>query len=285
LPKRVSITDTHNVVEFIYVVFTRGTTRFLVPSSGLPSFSKLFLTYLIIFATCATGKEAGDTYTKLAEVNIKLESKHDSATAWVEAAKAYQKCDQKKSVQCLQKAVSLYTDMGRLGMAARQLREIAETLEKEDDSKAESLLFYEQAADLFAADNSTAEANKCLLKVAQFSAEAENYPKAIDIYEQVARAAADNNLLRFSAKGHLLHAALCSLCYAGPAATRDRLERYKDIDVNLDGSRECVLVESLVNATEEGDPEAFTTAVAEFDALTRLDAFKTAILVSHFIFI
>jgi alpha-soluble NSF attachment protein len=70
------------------------------------------------------------------------------------------------------------------------------------------------------------------------------------------------------------------LCYAGPATTRDRLERYKDIDVNLDGSRECVLVESLVNATEEGDPEAFTTAVAEFDALTRLDSFKTAILVS-----
>ncbi|KAG7668703.1 hypothetical protein Ndes2526B_g03672 [Nannochloris sp. 'desiccata'] len=230
------------------------------------------------FKLAKAWKEAGDTYIKLAEVNIKLESKHDSATAWVEAAKAYQKCDQKKSVNCLQKAVSLYTDMGRLGMAARQLREVAEILEKEDDSRPESLLFYEQAADLFGADNSTAEASKCLLKVAQFSAEAENYPKAIGIYEQVARAAADNNLLRFSAKGHLLHAALCSLCYAGPAATRDRLERYKDIDVNLDGSRESVLVESLVNATEEGDPEAFTAAVAEFDALTRLDAFKTALL-------
>ena len=169
--------------------------------------------------------------------------------------------------------------MGRLGMAARQLREVAEILEKEESSKAECLLFYEQAADLFAADNSTAEANKCLLKIAQFSAEAENYPRAIDIYTQVAKTAADNNLLRFSAKGHLLHAALCSLVHAGPAPTRDRLERYKDIDVNFDGSRECVLMESLVDATEGADPEAFTAAVAEFDALTRLDGFKTAILV------
>ena len=170
--------------------------------------------------------------------------------------------------------------MGRLGMAARQLREVAEIMEKEEGSRNDSMMFYEQAADLFSADNSTAEANKCLLKVAQFSAEAGNYPRAIDIYEQVARAAADNNLLRFSAKGHLLHAALCSLCYAGPDATRDRMERYKDIDVNLDGSRECQLIASLIDATETGDPDAFTAAVAEFDSLTRLDAFKTAILVS-----
>ena len=41
------------------------------------------------------GKDAGEAYIKLAEVNIKLESKHDSASAWVEAAKAFQKVDQK----------------------------------------------------------------------------------------------------------------------------------------------------------------------------------------------
>jgi alpha-soluble NSF attachment protein len=41
------------------------------------------------------GKEAAETYIKLAECSIKLESKHDAASAWVEAAKAYQKCDGK----------------------------------------------------------------------------------------------------------------------------------------------------------------------------------------------
>jgi alpha-soluble NSF attachment protein len=132
--------------------------------------------------------------------------------------------------------------MGRLGMAARQLKAIAEAAEAEGD-KPEALLFYEQAADLFATDSSTAEANKCLLKVAQFAAEAEAYARAIDIYEQVARACADNSLLRFSAKGHLLHAALCALCCAPAQALRDRLERYKDVDVNFDGSRECKMVE------------------------------------------
>jgi alpha-soluble NSF attachment protein len=63
-----------------------------------------------------------------------------------------------------------------------------------------------------------------------------------------------------------------------PAGVRDRLERYKELDVAFDGSREAKLVEALADAAEEGDADAFTAAVAEFDALTRLDALKTALL-------
>lgn len=44
------------------------------------------------------------------------------------------------------------------------LQEIAEVMEKEGN-KEESIMFYEQAADLFATENSTSEANKCNLKV------------------------------------------------------------------------------------------------------------------------
>jgi alpha-soluble NSF attachment protein len=169
--------------------------------------------------------------------------------------------------------------MGRLGMAARQLREIAETMEK-DESHEEALMFYEQAADLFYTDHSTAESNKCLLKVAQFSAEAGNYSKAMDIYESVAKASVDNNLLRFSAKGHLLMACLCAMCCMSPSGVAETVEKYKNIDFNLEGSRELKLVEACVEAIEVGDAEGFTTAVAEYDSLTRLDAFKTELLVS-----
>lgn len=46
------------------------------------------------FLSCV-GTEAGETYIKLAEAHTKLESKHDTASAWVEAAKAFLKCDQR----------------------------------------------------------------------------------------------------------------------------------------------------------------------------------------------
>eukprot|EP00887_Chlorella_sp_A99_P006953 scaffold2.g6953.t1 len=209
------------------------------------------------FKLAKAWQEAGETYVKLAEAHSKLESKHDTASAWVEAAKAFLKCDQRRGVYCLQQAVSLYTDMGRLGMAARQLREIAEVLEKEG-AKEEALAFYEQ--------------------IAQFAAELERYPQAIAIYEGVARTSVDNNLLKYSAKGYLLHAGICQLASADVTTIRTALERYKDIDISFDGSRECRLLETLADALESGDEEAFTSAVAEFDQLTRLDSWKTAML-------
>lgn len=50
--------------------------------------------------------------------------------------------------------------------------------------------------------------------MAFFSADMGNYPAAIKIFEEVGRKAADNNLLRFSARGHLLNAGLCHLAGA-----------------------------------------------------------------------
>lgn len=48
-----------------------------------------------------------------------------------------------------------------------------------------SVQHYEQAADYFKGEESTSAANKCMLKVAQYAAQLEDYEKAIQIYEQV----------------------------------------------------------------------------------------------------
>lgn len=42
------------------------------------------------------GTDAGETFGKLADVHVKLESKHDAANCWVEAAKAYLKVDHRR---------------------------------------------------------------------------------------------------------------------------------------------------------------------------------------------
>ena len=68
-----------------------------------------------------------------------------------------------------------------------------------------------QAAELFEVENQSSEANKCRMKIAQFSAELERFPVAIEIYESIAKAQVDNNLLKYSAKGNLLNAGLCRL--------------------------------------------------------------------------
>lgn len=108
-------------------------------------------------------------------MQIKQDSKHDAANAYVEGAKCAMKVTPAEAVTLLHSAVDLYTDMGRLNMAARQLRDIAETQEKAG-AKEEAIQFYSQAADLFATENAMSDANKARIKVAELSAELDRYP-------------------------------------------------------------------------------------------------------------
>jgi hypothetical protein len=50
---------------------------------------------------------------------------------------------------------------------------------------------------------------------------------AEDIYVDVARTCVDNNLLKFSAKGYLLQAGICALCYASDDDMAIKLEQYR----------------------------------------------------------
>jgi hypothetical protein len=53
---------------------------------------------------------------------------------------------------------------------------------------------------------------------------------------------------------------------------------YRDIDLQFSGSREDVLLNTCREALSAADEKAFATAVAEFDSLTRLDTWKTNML-------
>lgn len=119
-------------------------------------------------------REATEAYRQLAAIQIKQDSKHDAASAYVEGAKCAMKVQPQEAVGLLQSAVELYTDMGRLNMAARQLRDIAEAQEKQG-LKEEAIQFYSQAADLFATENATSDSNKARIKVAELSAEMDRY--------------------------------------------------------------------------------------------------------------
>lgn len=226
--------------------------------------------------------DACDCYEKLAECNLKLDSKHEAATALVEASKCANKKEPQRATALLHKAVALYTDMGRLNMAARQLREIAEVNEKQN-LKGEAITYYEQAADLFETEGSTAEATKCKLKVAEFAGEMGHYKKAVEIFEEAAKRAVENNLLKFSARGYLLNAGICYMCYANADDLEIKVSKYKDIDLQFEGSREAMLLEQCQEAFSECDDKSvqkFSTALAEFDRMIRIDAWKTKILLA-----
>ena len=75
--------------------------------------------------------------------------------------------------------------MGRFTIAAKHHQTVAELFEDNVAHMETVIQHYQIAADYFKGEESTSSANKCLVKVAQYTATMEKYEKAIQIYEQV----------------------------------------------------------------------------------------------------
>ncbi|XP_055830059.1 alpha-soluble NSF attachment protein [Solanum dulcamara] len=229
------------------------------------------------FKLAKSWDKAGAVYVKLANCHLKLDSKHEAANAYADAAHCYKKSNIKEAVSCLEQAVNLFLDIGRLNMSARYYKEIAELYEQEQNLD-QAISYYEKAADLFQSEDVTTSANQCKQKVAQFSAQIEKYPRAIEIFEEIARHSVNNNLLKYGVRGHLLNAGICQLCKGDVVAINNALERYQELDPTFSGTRECKLLVDLAAAIDEEDVAKFTDAVKEYDSMTQLDAWRTTLL-------
>ncbi|MED6113804.1 hypothetical protein PIB30_074251 [Stylosanthes scabra] len=229
------------------------------------------------FKLAKSWDKAGATYLRLASCHLKLESKHEAAQAYVDAAHCYKKTNINEAVNCLEHAVSLFCDIGRLSMAARYLKEIAELYESEQNIE-QAVVYFEKSADFFQNEEVTTTANQCKQKVAQYAAQLEQYQKSIDIYEAIARQSINNNLLKYGVKGHLLNAGICELCKGDLVAINNALERYQELDPTFSGTREYRFLTDIASAIDEEDVAHFTTIVKEFDSMTPLDSWKTTLL-------
>jgi alpha-soluble NSF attachment protein len=56
------------------------------------------------------------------------------------------------------------------------------------------------------------------------------------------------------------------------------MTRYSSQDTTFSSTREAKFVNALIDAADNGDQEAFTAAVVEFDQVTKLDNWKTSML-------
>jgi len=132
---------------------------------------------------------------------------------------------------------------------------------------------YETAAEFYSNDGSPSQGNSCLLKVAHFEASLQNFHHAIEIFEEVANS---KNLLN---KEYFLKAGLCHLAEGDIVATKKAIERYS-LKSEFSGTREHKFLVQITEAFENYDAEEFKSVVAEYDSISKLDPWKTAILVT-----
>ena len=69
-----------------------------------------------------------------------------------------------------------------------------------------------------------------------------------------------------------------SQAFQDPVTARRNMTKYASQDTTFSSTREAKFVNILIEAFEQGDQEMFTGAVVEFDQVTKLDNWKTGML-------
>ncbi|EJD76782.1 hypothetical protein LOAG_16358 [Loa loa] len=232
-----------------------------------------------LFKISKLWREAGDAFVRSAEIHAAAtDRKHDAASNYAEAANCYRKVNPQQAIDCLMKTAETYTDMGRFNMAAKYHCTMAEIFESEAPDMAQAMTHYQEAADFYKGEESRSSATKCMIKVAQYAAQLEDYKRAIKIFEEVATWEADHPTLKYAAKNHFFQALLCHLC-SDLLDTQNALKRYEEISPSFVDSREYKLINELISCLEDKNQVKFTEVVKSFDKISRLDQWHTSLLV------
>jgi alpha-soluble NSF attachment protein len=115
--------------------------------------------------------------------------------------------------------------------------------------------------------------------VADIAAINGDYYKAIENYEKVAHMSITNNLMKYSVKDYFLKAGICHLATKDLVSAQRAIGKYGEMDPTFTNQREHQLLVDLCAAVEAGDQDVFTDKLYAYDQMSKLDKWKTAILV------
>eukprot|EP00668_Euglena_longa_P045854 GGOE01061536.1.p1 GENE.GGOE01061536.1~~GGOE01061536.1.p1 ORF type:complete len:325 (-),score=133.74 GGOE01061536.1:255-1121(-) len=230
-------------------------------------------------------RAAGEAFSRASDCHAKLESKHDAASALVEAGQCFRKANNTEgAVQCFQHANELWIDLGRFTNAAKHEKELGDMFKENDDTD-RAIKHYRKAADYYMGEDQSSAANSCLLQVADIASTDGRYDEAAELYEQVARSSMDKKLLAYHVKEYLFKAMICHLALVAkqPGSpdiekAKEKFDRYVTMDLHFNNSREYELLAALITAVETQDEDLVAHAVAEYDAVSTLDEWKTSML-------
>ncbi|KAG0006893.1 hypothetical protein BGZ65_002200 [Modicella reniformis] len=262
----------------------RASSSTWLPFSSFSSTSKfeeaaeLYTKAANIYKMAKRWKESGDTFCKAADMQLKMNDKDEAASSFINASKSYKKSSPQDAIATLEQAIIILTEKGRFQPAAKHKEDIASIYESELIDLEKAMMAYETAADWYAAESSTALSHKCMLKVGTFAAQLGHYDKAIEKFETVAHDNLDNQLMKWSLKEYFLKAGLCHIASGDTVSAHNAVGRYCEMDVTFSATRESQFLQSILSAVDNSDVNQFTTSVVEFDQLTKLDNWKTKIL-------
>jgi len=227
-------------------------------------------------------KEAGDAFKEEANCREAMgdDARNEAASAWWNAAKAYKQGYPDLAVDALAQTIKHFTATGKFRQAADREKEIAQIYIKELNDIKRGCESYDQAADWYDQEDSKATATSCRRDAADYYAEIGDYSAAILRYRKVAESYLDSPLTRFNVKEIWLRQGLCALAMGDYAQSSHILTQARNLDPSFPGQREGKFLSTLTDAVSKNDVEGFTNALVEWDHVSKLDNWKTGVLLA-----
>ncbi|KAG8943151.1 vesicular-fusion protein S17 [Tulasnella sp. 424] len=223
-------------------------------------------------------KESGDAYMREAECRVSGGERDDAANAYWNAAKAYKQGYPDLAAAALGQTVDLLQKLGRFRQAADREKEIGQIYLQENHDVGKAVEAYLRAADWYSQEDAKATASSCKKDAADLLVELDRWHEAIKLYDEVAQYSLGSQLTKYNVKEYWLRAGLCALAAQDAVTARRKFDDYSKSDLTFPSTREARFLLALIEAAERGDQEAFTGAVYEYDQVTKLDNWKTQLL-------
>ncbi|KAG8978896.1 vesicular-fusion protein S17 [Tulasnella sp. 427] len=213
-----------------------------------------------------------------ADCRVKGGEKDDAANAYWNAAKAYKQGHPDRAASALNETVNLLTQLGRFRQAADREKEIGQIYLVDSHDLSKAVDAFLRAADWYDQEDAKATGSSCKKDAADLLAELDRFPEAMKLYDQVAQYSLGSQLTKYNVKEYWLRAGLCALASQDVVTARRKYEDYTRTDVTFASTREAKFFLGLLEAVEQGDQQMFTGIVFEYDQITKLDNWKTQIL-------
>jgi alpha-soluble NSF attachment protein len=218
-----------------------------------------------------------DSYLKAAE----HQSKYDileSASNYINAAKAIKNINLNKTSILFEKAFSIYTENGKFKLIASNYKELADYYEASNDLL-KSILYYEKAIEFYNCDNIEFEINKCKNKLIDLYIKSENYQKIPQIVEEIAPSYI-NNISKYSLCTYFFKSILCMLNYCHYSEVSSKLSNYVDMLPLFSNSFEYIFLNKIIKAFELYDIQKFNKCLHEYNSIKPIDNILIPLLLS-----
>eukprot|EP00475_Leptophrys_vorax_P044461 TRINITY_DN890_c0_g1_i1.p1 TRINITY_DN890_c0_g1~~TRINITY_DN890_c0_g1_i1.p1 ORF type:complete len:309 (-),score=80.01 TRINITY_DN890_c0_g1_i1:36-962(-) len=249
--------------------------------------AELFNTAAAQYKIAKVWRKVAEAYCRAADMSTKVKDSFSLAEDYKNAASAFVKIDMSEAVQYYEKAANLLLEQNRAPAAAKLFMKIADLYcsgeHRSEPDSAKAIEAFQKAADCFEAEELKASRIQALIQIANHSALLEDYKKAVESFELVAKISVESALLKWGCKEYYFKSMLCWLVMAAQnpkmlESAEIALLEYKENDPSFDGSRDCKFVVEGLCAMHEGNLERFQDAMVDYDSIYKLDQWKCTML-------